>query len=372
MKFRILFLFLLCPLFARAINNLDDIFEAEDLLTSDGITRGLALVPKIKAKTDTLKIGLDQNNSIDGVITIGDTGSYCINDNIVSDIVITGTNVLIDINGKSIVGTIHTSASASVIKNGAIVPLAPRTAAQAATPAIFVHKNAKNVLIKRCHIECYDSSLSDTTIEATALAGRSGIEVQGDTVNIYDCSLVAGSAADTTQANAQDGGTAIILSGSASQIRILDCIMLTGNGGTATNDDGGNGGHGIHVKDTVSHVEIAECTIFGTGHGGDGDSTGGDGGHGIQIDSTAVDVGVHHSRIRNTGAGGSPSGVGGKAVLDSVTTSGAVSVLFSNFAHNISNAIKFDLAGTGTEKGILSPNPPTGVVINSFANVYVS
>ena len=42
-----------------------------------------------------------------------------------------------------------------------------------------------------------------------------GVEVSGQIVNVFDCSVVPGAGANTTAANAQDGGHAIVLSGNA-------------------------------------------------------------------------------------------------------------------------------------------------------------
>lgn len=354
------------------------------------ITRGFGLIPEIIQKVDVLKKGLSSSDIVDGTITLASVGGYCPLSNLVADIEITGTNVTLDLAGRSIIGTITISGSAVVVKNGAVTSIAPLNSDKAGA-AITVHANAANVLVKRCHIVCADSILtgtvfdlvlSDTVTETYELVGtgtvfdsmpgRSGIEVSGQIVNVFDCSVIPGASASTTTTHAEDGGHAIILSGSANKVRVLDCIMITGDGGDAADGNGGNAGYGIYVKDTATHAEICHCTVFETGAGGDGSSSGGSGGHGIRIESTAVDIGVHHCRIRNTGLGGSPGGAAGKAILDSVTTSGAYSIVFSNFAHNIANTIKYDLRSTGTEEGIASPNPPDGTVLNSLANIYIS
>ncbi len=47
-------------------------------------------------------------------------------------------------------------------------------------------------------------------------------------------------------------------------------------------------------------------------------------------------------------------------------------MIFSNFAHNIANSIKYNIQNTGTESGVLTPNPTTATVINPYANVYAS
>lgn len=340
-------------------------------LSAGGIARGLALVPKIKERTDTLKVPVNQSDALYGTITLNQTGGYFPLNNLVADIDITGTNVTLDLGGRSIVGKITISGNAVVLKNGAIVVPPPTTDEDASQAALTIHGNAKNVVIKKCHIECYDSYITNTATYPS-LAGRNGVKICGSVVNFYDTSIVPGASATTSTTHASDGGHAIVLAESANKVRILNNIMISGNGGSSTNGSGGNAGNGIHIIDTVNHVEVAHCTIFSTGSGGDGTTAGGNGGHGIRIESGAVDIGVHDCRIRNTGSGGSPGGIGGKAVFDEVTVSGAESILVSNFAHNIANSIKFDIAGGGTEKGVQSPNPPDGTVINPFANVYIS
>jgi hypothetical protein len=83
---------------------------------------------------------------------------------------------------------------------------------------------------------------------------------------------------------------------------------------------------------------------------------------------------VRNCTLRNTGFGGTgtPNGVDGRAVQDLQTTTADFSMIFSNFAHNIANSIKYNIQNTGVESGVLTPNPPTSTVINSFANVYAS
>ena len=353
------------------------------------VTRGFGLVPQILQRVDVLKKQISSSDAVFGKLTLNTVGTYSPLTNLVADIVITGTNVTLDLAGRSLVGSVTISGSAIVVKNGAITPRAPfnRDNTEA---AITVHQNATNVLIKRCHVQCTDSILTGSIFEIVltdttnivyeqiitgsvfeSMPGRSGIEVSGNVVSVFDCSIVPGASASTSTINAEAGGHGVLLSGNANKVRVLDCIMISGDGGDAASGEGGDAGNGIYVKDTVNHAEISRCTLFGTGAGGDGSSAGGDGGHGVRIESTTDDIGVHDCRIRNTGVAGSPSGTAGKAVLDEVTTAGKYSMVFSNFAHNIANAVKFDLRGTGTEGGISTPNPPDGTVLNPFANVYV-
>ena len=117
----------------------DDIFNLQtnelDELQSF-MQRGQGLIFDIKNKTDTLKIGILAENIVNGVITLGSTGSYIFNDNLTCDIAITGTNVTLDLAGKSLIGTINVTGSVTIIKNGAIVAPPPYFPAMAAVPAL--------------------------------------------------------------------------------------------------------------------------------------------------------------------------------------------------------------------------------------------
>lgn len=394
MKIRIAVLALLCTVPIVAMHNIDEFDTVNS--GNEELTR-LGLIPQIISTIGVLDVGLDQADvvpqadSVYGKITLATNGkAYKPLTNLVTDIDITGTNVTLDLGGRTIVGKINISGSVVIIKNGAVVAPTPLNVDDANTPAVKIASGSQSVLLKHFHVQCYDSvstgvlydlvlsdtvnitySLVGTGTVFDAVPGRAAIDIQGNVVSLFDCSISSASAADSTDADAADGGHAIVIHGNANKVRLRDCIMITGNGGNSTAGAGGNGGNGMYVKDTANHIELDKCTVFETGRGGDGATTGGNGGHGIQIDSSAVDVGIHDCRVRNTGIGGTPSGLGGKAIVDAVITSGAYSMIFSNFAHNIANEIKFDLRGTATEQGIASPNPPDSTVINPFANVYV-
>lgn len=389
-------LILLAALAIAPAHALSDFELFENMEAVDEVMRGFGLVPQIIQTIDVLDTGLRQTDvvqlptEVHGKITLSSVGSYKPLTNLVTDIEITGTNVTLDLGGRTIVGTIDISGSVVVVKNGAVLAPTPLNVELANKPAVRVQDGAQSVLLKHFHVECYDSSLTGTvyelvmtdTVEETYsligtgtvmdnVPGRTAIEVLGKVVSLFDCSISSGSAAHSTDADAADGGHAIVVGGNANKVRLRDCIMITGNGGDSSSGAASNGGSGIQIKETANHIELDDCTVFETGAGGDGSTAGGNGGNGIQIASTAIDIGVRGCRIRNTGAGGSPGGLGGKAIVDAVTTAGAYSIVFRNFAHNIANTIKFDLRGTGTEEGIASPNPPNGTSLNPFANVYV-
>jgi hypothetical protein len=168
----------------------------------------------------------------------------------------------------------------------------------------------------------------------------------------------------------------LLLSVDATRPIINNCTISSGNGGDANGaaNNGGDAGDAVNVATGCANAQINSNLIFVTGTGGDGgaSATGGRGGNGVTVASGAVDTEIRDNRFRNTGAGGSGSttGVGGKAVDDDVITTVNLSQVFSNFAHNIASATKFDLQATGFENGILTPNPPNASVVNPFANVY--
>lgn len=392
-RYLVLAVLLFAPLYADTDFNILGSVELED----QEATR-IGLIPQIIQSIGVLDIGLSQadvqpqTDSVYGKITLSQNGtSYKPLTNLVTDIEITGTNVTLDLDGRTIVGTINVSGSIVIIKNGAVIAPTPLNVDYANTPAVKIESGSRSILFKHFHVECldsistgilYDLVLSDTVENSYSLVGtatifdsvpgRTAINVEGTVVSLFDCSVSSASAANSTDADAANGGHAMVVGGNANKVRLRDCIMITGHGGNSTSGVGGNGGSGMYVKDTAHHIELDSCTVFETGGGGDGGTTGGNGGHGIYIESTAVDVGVHNCRIRNTGTGGSPDGQGGKAIRDAVITAGAYSMVFSNFAHNIANDIKFDLRGTNTEQGIVTPYPPDATVINSYANVFVS
>lgn len=342
-----------------------------DMLSMEETTRRFAFIPKIKQRTDTLKIAIGQTDVTDGKIVLSKTAAYCPHDlNITADIEITGTNIMLDFAGRSLFGKITVSGDSALIKNCVIVALPATSLEDAQTAALTIHANTRGTSIKKCHVECIDSVLSTTFIPS--VPGRSGIEICGSIVSVYDCSIIAGASTNSSSTNSDDGGCGIVVSGTANKVRIRDCILKSGNAGNSTNGNGGNGGYGIYLKDTVSEIEIEACTVFSTGNGGNGSVSGGNGGDGIRIESGAADVEVHHCKIRNTGAGGSPGGAGGKAIDDDIVLVGSEAICHTNFAQRISNTIKFDLLGTNLEQGVLLPNPISGIPVHQYANVYMS
>ena len=373
MRYRMVFstfcLFLLSFSFAHAqediFGNLED--DIAEMVTNE-LTRGFAFIPNIKNRTDTLSQGISQADAQNGTIVLSKSGSYAPVDNIAADIEITGTNILFDLKGRALEGAVIVIGKNISIKGGSILPPVPTNADQAATAAIMIRSGSKKVSIKKCYIECTDSILSGTLI---SLAGRDGIEICGENVDIYQTTVLSGASADTTTEAAAPAGSGIVISGLAKTVCITNCSIRSGSGGNAAVGKGGDAGHGILVKDTSLQVEISDCTIFSTGDGGTGGG-GGDGGDGIRVSPGVKRVEAKHCTIKNTGSGKNPSGTDGKAIHDDVPGGSDASTFMSNFAYNIKNTIKFRIGGAGSEQGTLITHPPDNTPISMFANVFFS
>jgi parallel beta-helix repeat protein len=316
---------------------------------------------------DSLACGatpITAEDAFGGSVAINESGNYCLATDITADISITATCVSLDLNNRCLTGTIAISqVDDIVVKNGFILPPVPDEAPEA---GIMIDALCNNVVIENMIITCANTAIS-------LIDGRSGISTGGNDVQIINCTVKSGNAGDEAV-----GGDGIIVAEDATRTLIKDCVILaTGNGGTGGGAGGGRGGHGISVglNAIVSLTEIINCIVFSTGNGGtDPVTTGGDAGHAIFIGATAVDTSVRNCTLRNTGTGGAgtPSGLDGRAVQDLQTTAANFSMIYSNFAHNIANSVKYNIQNTGVESGVLTPNPPTSTVINPLANVYAS
>lgn len=213
----------------------------------------------------------------------------------------------------------------------------------------------------------------------TAGAGGHGIAITDADDVVFEACMVfrAGiGGAATAGGTAGDGGHGIAFITTASNnIFVKDCtIQKSGDGGTATGGgNGGDGGDGVSVA-SVSNTKVAvsNCIISDTGAGGNG-TTGGNGGSGVFIGSSNTDISVRNCTISNSGAagtGGSPTA--GFAINDDVAPgTGATSKIYANFAHDIANAINFDLQASGSEQGFALSNPPTSTAVSVYANVFI-
>jgi hypothetical protein len=308
---------------------------------------------------------LTSANISNGAILLSASGNYCLATDLVTTITISGTNVYLDLNQRTLTGVIHITGQNAMVQNGNVAPAGP-VAAPAA--AVRIISTATKTMLKDVFITC----ASPTVLN---VAGRDGISVEASDVQILDSTITATGAADnTTSTSGPAGGNGITIT--ASRVLVQDCIIQSGSGGRATAGTAGAGGAGVAVS-SGTNSKILFCTIAATGAGGTGlGAVGGAGGDGISIASGCTNIEVRNCSISNTGSGGtgSSTGANGKAVKDSVPAASTtrLSKVYSNFAYNIANSVKFDLQATGLEAGVVIPNPPTATVINPYANVYES
>lgn len=313
---------------------------------------------------------ISSNDIISGGITISDPGFYCLTEDVTADITVSGNCITLDLNNHCVTGIISIAGCTNLIlKNGFITPPRPTITA---TAAIDLSGFNSNQIFDSLYIYCLDTF-------AQNVAGQPGMNITtGNDILISNCRIRAGSAGSSSGlgVNGKDGGYGIQVSGGI-RIQIKNTtITETGAGGQASGAfTGGNAGHGIFITGAAQYIEIENCLIYSTGRGGNSSSgTSGNGGNGINIGSSSINTRVYNCRIQNTGSRGSTSGTlgtSGYAIFDQRTTNN-LSIIYSNFANNISNTIKYNLQNSGLESGILMPNPPTGTVINPYANVYTS
>ncbi len=367
---------------SKRIGETDDVIESKvDNLTADVSINNAVLDSQldiIESKVDGLSpcepTLLSSADIVGGEIKILSSGSYCLSEDVTAIISIRADFVSLDLNNRTITGSLFSTSDADdfVVHDGIILSPAPTTPN---VNALTVLSTSDRVLLKNLTIWCADAA-------GTAIPGRHGIRIDGDDTTVENCTVTSGGASDGdgSTTTGADGGFGIRALGAAANTVIRNCIIVAGNGGSApgAGGTGGLGGSGIFCLGTdLPGLEIEGCIILKTGDGGDGDAgsgTGGAGGEGIWIVSTCADVSVHDCTIRNTGSGGAGNtpGAAGRAIHDDVGAGANQSIIYRNFAHNIANAVKFDLQASGVEKGVNITNPPTGTVVNPFANVYVS
>ncbi len=327
----------------------------------------------IESKLDALKACeetvLTSADISSGSITIAMPGTYRLGEDVTTTISIEASCILLNLDNRIVTGSLLIAGKTDVtIENGTVI----WNESSGQNFCIIISGPSHRAVVRNVTIH---------SPAATTKAGGVGILISGaEDVRILGCTIRGGDGADAATGFA--GGRGIQVNGTRTLIR--DCIIYSGSGGNGTDSpdaDGGDGGNAIHIE-AATDVEIDGCIIMATGVGGDGVGTGtpGDGGNGIRVLSDCTDVAVHDCIIRNTGAagivgsGGSP--VAGKAIFDSVTTLGSLSVFLRNFAHNIANTLKYNFQGdVGAEKGTLVASPPGNTFLldrNQFVNAYMS
>jgi len=137
-----------------------------------------------------------------GTLTLATTGaSYCLTQNIIGNIIISGSDVTIDLNSFSLIGTIEIQGTAinATIKNGNVKPAAPVDATDAAHGAIVIASTVYDALIKNCYIICSNTTLLE-------VGGRDGIDNSGINTIIDSCVIQAGAGAPNLTAYVSNNG----------------------------------------------------------------------------------------------------------------------------------------------------------------------
>ena len=308
-----------------------------------------------------------------GTITLSTAGYYTLAEDLTANIDITASCISLDLNHRLLTGVVTVDGGGSDITdlevhNGFVLPPVPSSAPFA---GITVASGVSGLNIFDVVMLCADTS-------ASAVAGRSCMQIAGDEVTITNCHITAGAAGNATSGAGFDGGDGIELTSTSINAIIRDCAIFSGNGGdTNSGSAAGRGGYGIYVNG-ASNAQIADCLVLRTGIGGDNvNANGGDGGDGVHITSTSDDIEVTGCTMRNTGAGGAGgsggvAGTNGKAMNDLVPAADpGKSIILSNIGHNIANtSIRFEIGAAG-EKGVALTYPPTTTAVNVYANVYV-
>ena len=325
----------------------------------------------IESKIDALSVCAQTSLSSDDIsvnnIAITSPGAYCLSEDVLvsSGITIRASCVFLDLNNRRVDGfiSVENSVSDVTVTRGFVF-----TNFAGSTFGIVVASGCSNVLI------------SDITVKDTAESnedGANGIVLNGSKIQVLNCTIQGGDGAGT---GGFEGGNGIDMDGDSIVIR--DCIISSGAGGESNNIGvaGGAAGNGINVFGTgAADIEIDRCLIYQTAAGGNNTAggTGGAGGHGIAISADPNNVAVHDCVIRNTGAGGTGgggNGADGKAVEDLKPAGTGESFVWRNVAHNIANAVKYDLQAGGTEDGVFMAYPPPNSTIigNQFVNFFYS
>jgi len=257
-------------------------------------------------------IPLSQTNVVAGIITLGTTGlSYCLTQNITANIVITASDITVDLNEHALIGTIDISAASVnvTIKNGSVKP--PSDGTDATHAALKVGANAEKTLITDCYIVCSDFTA------ATGVSARTGLDNGGNNTICTNCFIQTGSG-NNLGVTGGNGGTGITSSGTNAQFMM--CTIITGTGG-AGSTTGGAGGTAIITSG--ANVQIMECTIQTSG-GGNG-AAGNGGAAGIGISSSSANGVILESTIA-TGPGGNGLAGNGGAGGAGINNTGAANI----------------------------------------------
>ncbi|MDR3478392.1 MAG: hypothetical protein P4M14_10215, partial [Gammaproteobacteria bacterium] len=195
-------------------------------------------------------IVLSQASVSNGGILLTTSGaSYCLSQNITGSIIISASDVTVDLNTHSLLGTIDIISTVinATIKNGKIKPAAPTNTTDAAHAAIVIASTVDKALIKNCYVVCSDSTL-------IGIVGRDGIANGGTNTIINSCFIQAGAGGLSS-----NGGNGVTVTNSTSEI--LNCTITAGAGGGATVFVADEGGITITSFPIPANTPVAAITV---------------------------------------------------------------------------------------------------------------
>ncbi len=311
---------LICQKFAFTWTILEDILDELTSLSSgscdfSGVFTVLEDILESLTVNCCCPIQLTQADVIAGEILLNVDGkNYCLAENVIGDITISGQNVSLDLNDRVVVGTINVASNDVIVRNGKIFPPAPTAFAQASIAAVTIQVGARNARFLNLLIINEDSIGQDGN---DGLKGRNGIDNFGDKTWIIGNCIRSGSGSDGLNGqggNGGNGGVGILIAGNNPLIK--KSVIQTGNGGNGGNgfnSNGGNGGNGgVGIEVIFDNDQIAEC-IIETGVGGDGGRSnvaGGNGGNGgIGVRSAGQFVCVLDTKITTSHGGNGGDGI---------------------------------------------------------------
>lgn len=202
-------------------------------------------------------------------ITLTTPGNYCLANDLVGNITISGNDITLDINNRSVTGVIAVTGEQINLLNGFINPPAPTNNGD--SPALTI-SSPGSVTVDNCVFDCnFNPPAGDAINGRTAL-----LLTQGDILKLNNCAIQGGNGATALSAiNGGNGGEGIHAQGSITQLYIQNCFIASGDGGTSGASAGNTGGNGAIAFYARSNGLEMQVTIRNS------KITGGNGGNGL-------------------------------------------------------------------------------------------
>src|SRR3989304_7466988 len=160
------------------------------------------MTANVASSTPTALTSSDVSN---GVLTLSESKSYHVAEDLTATVTITANNVFLNLNNRKLTGRIVVDADNVFVKEGYIYASAPTDATDAAFGAIEITQQADKARVLDCYIVCADSDDASTTGE-NGLNGRSGITNKGANSKITECTVIGGAGGAGARGNSSNAG----------------------------------------------------------------------------------------------------------------------------------------------------------------------